>query len=241
MKRINLFLIAALSSLLIASCTQTPESDNATTSDAKEVSETSATDEVYTIDVPSTTLKWIGTKITAHHVGIFPVTGGKIYVKENNITGGEVNISTKDLKVTGPTGSDNSMNTKLQGHLISDDFFQTEKYPTAHFAITEITPFSGTAEAETNDNRQAEITEYKVLNPTHTISGNLTIKDVTKHITFPAFITFSDNSVEAKAKFNINRKNWNITYPGMPNDLIRDEVHIGFALKALKQPLSMND
>jgi len=241
MKRLNLLFLAVFISFLAASCTQAPESDTATTSDAKEVSENSATGEAYIVDVPSTTLKWIGTKITAHHVGVFPVTDGKVYVNGNHITGGEINISTKDLKVTGPEGSDSKTNLKLQGHLTAADFFETEKFPTARFSITEVKPFSGTANSETNDDRQAEITEYKVLNPTHTISGNLIIRDVTKHIEFPAFITFSDNSVEAKAKFNINRKDWNITYPGMPNDLIRDEVHIGFALKALKQTQAMID
>ncbi len=241
MKRLNLFLIAILTTFIVSSCTQAPKSDTATTSDAKEVTEASTTGDAFIVDIPSTTLKWIGTKITAHHVGTFPVTGGKVFVKDNNITGGEVNISTEDLKVTGPEDFDNKMNQKLQGHLISEDFFETAKYPSALFTITEVKAFSGTTETEANDTHQAEITEYKVLNPTHTISGNLTIKDVTKHITFPAFINISGNTVEAKAKFNINRKDWNIVYPGMPNDLIRDEVHIGFALKALKQNQSEND
>jgi polyisoprenoid-binding protein YceI len=66
------------------------------------------------------------------------------------------------------------------------------------------------------------------------ISGNLTLKGVTKNIEFPARITVSGNAAEAIAKFNIDRKEWGIVYAGKPDDLIRDAVHLGISIKAAK-------
>jgi hypothetical protein len=57
---------------------------------------------------------------------------------------------------------------------------------------------------------------------------------VTKNIEFPARITVSGNTAEAIAKFNIDRRDWNITYPGQPDDLIRDDIHLGISIKAVK-------
>jgi hypothetical protein len=34
--------------------------------------------------------------------------------------------------------------------------------------------------------------------------------------------------------FNIDRTQWNIVYPGKPDDLIRNEIHPGISLKASK-------
>ena len=95
-------------------------------------------------------------------------------------------------------------------------------------------PYTGNAIKDTVDPRQEEINKYKVTDPTHLVSGNLTLKGVTKNIEFPARITVSGNSAEAIAKFNIDRKDWGIVYPGKPDDLIRDAIHLGISIKAAK-------
>lgn len=152
-------------------------------------------------------------------------------VKDGNLTGGNFVMDMSALAVTGPKGSNAEANGKLQGHLRSGDFFDVATHPEATFVITGVKPFSGTVK-DTADPRQEEISKYKVSNPTHTVSGNLTIKGVTKSIEFPARITMSGSTAEAIAKFNIDRSQWNITYPGKPDDLIRNDVHLGIALKA---------
>lgn len=60
------------------------------------------------------------------------------------------------------------------------------------------------------------------------------MKGITKNIEFPTGITFNENSVEATAKFNINRKQWDIVYLGQPDDLVKDDIHLGILLKASK-------
>jgi len=55
---------------------------------------------------------------------------------------------------------------------------------------------------------------------------------VTKSVTFPARIELKDDGVQAEAEFAINRKDWGIVYPGMANDLIRDEVLMKLDIEA---------
>ena len=217
--------------MIFASCTQAPQSDEATTSEAKDVANAEGT--TLTVDPSASTVKWIGTKISGYHVGTIPVKSGSLIVSDGNITGGSFVLDMAGLAVTGPEGSKPESNAKLLGHMKTGDFFDVEKYPEARFELTSVSPFAGTVQDE-NDPRQEDISEYKIANPTHTVSGNLTIKDKTKNVEFPAQITVSDNSADARAKFNIDRKQWDISYAGQPDDLIKDQVHIGLSIKAGK-------
>jgi polyisoprenoid-binding protein YceI len=99
---------------------------------------------------------------------------------------------------------------RLTGHLKSPDFFDVEKFPVSTFSVTAI---EGTG-------------------PTNKITGNLEMHGVTKAISFPAAVQVADDAVTVKAVFAINRKQWNINYPGKPNDLIRDNVVVKLDLKA---------
>ena len=221
--------LLAAAMFLFAACADAPESDQAETTDAQEVTTTSGTS--FKVDTTASKVEWVATKVSAYHTGTLNVKSGEVMVQDGNITGGNFVLDMNSIVVSGPPGSDAKANEKLLGHLKSGDFFDVAANPEATFTITSVTPFSGTAK-DTADPRQESISKYKVTNPTHTVSGNLTIRGVTKNITFPAQITIAGNSASAIAKFNINRKDWDIVYPGKPDDLIRDEVHLGIALKA---------
>lgn len=235
MKHKNL-LLPAIALFFFTACTDAPDSDQATTSDQKEVTENTA-GETYMVDATASKIEWIGTKVSGHHSGTINIKSGELMVVSGNISGGSFVMEMNSISTTGPEGSKKEMDDKLTGHLKSADFFDVEKNPEATFVITSVTPFTGTLPAEQDDERQKDINEYKVTNPTHIVSGNLTIKGTTKNIEFPAKITVTENAVDAIAKFNIDRTLWNITYPGKPDDLIRNHIHMGIALKAVKQPL----
>jgi polyisoprenoid-binding protein YceI len=228
----KLFLAVSAVSFFIA-CTNAPDSDKAATGEAKEVSD-SATGEAWRVDTSASKVEWIGTKVSGYHSGVVPVKSGQLTVNNGNVTAGSFVLDMSNMTVTGPKGSKAEANAKLLGHLKSPDFFDVANNPEATFVLTGVRPYSGGAVADSADPRQEDISEYKVGNPTHTVSGNLTIKGVTKGIEFPARITMSGNSADAIAKFNIDRSQWNITYPGAPDDLIRNDIHLGIALKAAK-------
>ena len=87
------------------------------------------------------------------------------------------------------------------------------KFPKASFVTTEIKP-GGEKGA------------------THTVTGNLTLHGVSKSIQFPAKIADSPEAATLDSEFFLNRKDFQINYPGMANDLIRDEVVIKLAIRA---------
>ncbi len=102
-------------------------------------------------------------------------------------------------------------NERLTGHLKSADFFDVEKHPKATFESTAIAA---------NDDG------------TYTLTGNLELRGITKQISFPATIEIDDNGFSATAEFALNRMDFDIKYPGKPDDLIRDEVLIKLDLRS---------
>jgi len=228
------FLVVATSAVLVfVSCTNAPKSDEAKTTGAKEVN-TDKSGETWKVNVSESKIEWVATKVTGYHTGDVPVKSGEIYVKDGEVTGGRFIMDLANLHVTGPKTVDSARSKKLLGHLKSADFFDVEKNPEAVFELTDVKPYKGGTIKDTTDPRQEEISKYKVSNPTHLVSGNLTLKGITKNIEFPARITVSGNTAEAVAKFNIDRKDWNIIYPGQPDDLIRDAIHLGISIRAVK-------
>ena len=231
--KLKFFVLLMTASVTFFSCTNAPESDDAKTTDAKSVDSQKSGD-VWMLNVADSKIDWVGTKVSGYHVGTVPLKRGEIYVKNDEVTGGKFILDIANMQVVGPKGSDSSGNQKLLGHLKSADFFDVEKNPEGTFELTDVKRYKGGEIKDTTDPRQDEISKYKVANPTHTVSGNLTLRGVTKNIEFPARITVSGNAAEAIAKFNIDRKDWGIVYPGKPDDLIRDAIHLGISIKAAK-------
>ncbi|HEU4860931.1 MAG TPA: YceI family protein [Chitinophagaceae bacterium] len=229
----KIFAVLIAGSTAFFSCTNAPESDEAKTTDAKKV-DNDKTGETWKLNVSESQIEWVGTKVSGYHVGNVPLKSGDINVKNGEVTGGKFILDLANMQVVGPKGSDTASNKKLLGHLKSADFFDVEKNPEGTFELTDVRSYKGDAIKDTTDPRQEEINKYKVTDPTHTVSGNLTLKGVTKNIEFPARITVSGNNAEAIAKFNIDRKEWGIVYPGKPDDLIRDAIHLGISIKAAK-------
>lgn len=154
----------------------------------------------------SGTVGFVGAKITAKHEGTFGDYSGSISVVDESIEKSSVSVKI-DLK------SLSIEPEKLKGHLMSPDLFDVEKFPTAEFTSTKIEP--------------AEGGKYQV-------TGNLTLHGVTKSIAFPAAIALTKEGATVKTEFGINRKDFGIVYPGMPDDLIKDEVLIQLDLNAKK-------
>lgn len=218
MKKIS-FLLSVV--VLMAACNNAGKTDQATTTDTQVVSNTDGSS--YAID-STTTIQWTGSKPSGKHEGIFKINEGTLLVKNNSLSGGNFIINMQSL-----TNLDLAANAenkgKLEGHLKSPDFFDVEKYPTAKFEITSVEPY--TADSST-----------KLKDATHLIKGNLTLKDSTKNISFPAKITIDANTAVASADFNIDRTLWGINYkgPGNPEDwFISKEVNIKLAVSASKK------
>ena len=224
-------LLMMLALAVLAACSGAPESDEAQVGDAQEVQETSAEAATYNADLTASKVEWVGTKTTGRHNGTVNLSSGSLKVEGGNVVGGEFVMdmtSITDLDLEG------EWKEKLEGHLKSGDFFKVDEFPTATFVLTGAEATSEVI-AENPEENTAEIDQYKVTNPTHMISGNLTIRGITRGITFPAKVTMTDNGVTAIAKFNINRKDWDLKWEYPPGEaVLNNTIHLGINLVATK-------
>ncbi len=225
----NITLASALI-VLTTQCQEAPKSDNAKTTDATKIEEKTASNEL-DVDTQNSEVSWVGTKPTGKHDGIFKIKEGKIKLDAGKIVGGNIVIDMKTIEVKDLEKGKGKED--LEKHLASKDFFEVDKFPTAEFVIEKVVGY----EAPKNNVTEKKDAEYTLSDPTHTIIGNLTIKGETKSITFPAKVNIKDGKVEAKAKFNIERADWKLSYgsdKSLGDKFIKPTVHIGFSFVAGK-------
>ncbi|MBX3189200.1 MAG: YceI family protein [Labilithrix sp.] len=164
-----------------------------------------------TFDQSTSKVAWVGSKVTGKHDGGFSTFKGSVDVVDGDPEKSKVDVEIDAASITSDA-------EKLTGHLKSADFFDVEKHPKATFASTSI---------KKGGDKGAS----------HTVTGNLTIKGITKAVTFPATIQASADQSSVDADFAINRRDFSLNYAGMPNDLIRDDVVIKLTIRA-KKPTS---
>lgn len=131
-------------------------------------------------------------------------------------------LSTSQVTVTTQMDSFSTGNAQRDGHVKTGDFLDIEKYPTMTFVSTKITQ-TGDATAD--------------------ITGDLTIKDVTKSVTIPFEFTgtATDPYGNLRAGFEgtatINRNDWGITFNAALETggvLISEKVALEIEISAIK-------
>lgn len=208
-KQIGLFVAAAM----IAFACGKP-GDTVETTDAQEVA--AGEGQTLNLDLAASTVSWTGYKPAGKHFGKIPSTGGSLTVAGDQITGGSFTFDIPGLTIEDlEAGSEN--HGKLYGHLQSADFFDAANFPTATFEITGVQPFAATdviadKQEFATDNTPSADSALTPANPTHWISGNLTMRGTTKNIKFPAAVSIANGAVTAKAGFNIDRTQWGLMY-----------------------------
>ena len=205
MKSRSIFL--ALLVLTFAACQKSEISDKP----AAEVTETSAT--TATTDTAPATgatsranvtrekskIEWVAGKVTRDHNGSFKNFDGGI-----EYAGATPSNISFDIDLTSVETDD----PKLTAHLKTPDFFDVAKYPKATFTSTSLTPADPSAPAGT----------------THMLRGTLDLHGVKKEVVIPVKAEQTAEGVHATSEFTINRHDWGISYRGMADDLIRDNV-----------------
>ena len=197
--------------LLVSSCAN-PASDKpaAVTNEAAPVTASSPAvqGEKFAITPDSSEVKFVGSKVTGSHNGLFKKFSGAI-----DFTG---QTETSHVSITIDTDSLEADDPALTKHLKTADFFDVARFPQASFVSREIKP-GGEKGAN------------------HTVTGNLTLHGVTKSITFPATIAVSPEAITVDSTFSINRKDFGINYAGASDNLIRDDVVLTLKVRGVKQ------
>jgi polyisoprenoid-binding protein YceI len=226
MKHLKLFAFTAIISIAAFSC-KSPTGERATTGDAMTAAGIENY-EAYQVNLDESLVEWIGTKPTGQHNGTTKLSEGVLKINDGQIVGGKFTIDLTSIVVLDIT--DPETNAKLQGHLKSEDFFEVDTWPTAEFEIV-------TVDAKGDAAAQAETGVV----PTHTISGNLTMKGITKAISFDAQIETLEDVVSAKTvRFLIDRTNWSVNYgsnkifDNLRDNFIHDDMALTIKLVAEK-------
>lgn len=226
--------------LTVAACDNGTSGTEAETGEAQEVVEV-AEASTYTIDKTASKVIWNGRKPTGEHHGTIGVQDGNIQLQDNEVVGGTIAMDLQQIDVIDLEGEDKQ---KLTGHLQSADFFNVEEYPGAKFVITAVQPFEGSLSEDeipqdTQNNENYD--KYVLENPTHKVTGNLTLRDTTLSITIPAVIEVNENQVKAKSRFMIDRSKWNVNFMDETDPVARakdkfiyNQVNVGFDVVAQK-------
>ena len=157
-------------------------------------------------------VEWVGHKVLGKHTGEIRIKEGKLDFDGDQLLGGSFVI---DMSTISCTDLEGETAGKLIGHLSSPDFFDVANFPEATFDITKVIS-------------RGKAGDYKLI-------GDLTIKGITKSISFNTIVTDSSATAETK----IDRSEFNIRYgsgsffDNLGDNTIYDEFDIAVSL-ALK-------
>jgi polyisoprenoid-binding protein YceI len=136
------------------------------------------------VKTEESSVMWKAYKVTGSHTGVVQLTEGALSFVGDTLVGGNFIVDMSSLISTDLEGGSKD---KLEGHLKSDDFFGVSNHPTSTLVFTDIT--------STGKN------SYEVI-------GDLTIKGITKPVTFDVSIYGS----KATASVKVDRANYNVRY-----------------------------
>ena len=125
------------------------------------------------------------------------------------------------LEVTIQAASIDTRNADRDAHLKSNDFFDMERYPEIHFVSTAVAPVGDSA---------------------FRVTGDLTIKGITKSITFDLEHTgnatdpFGNERVGLEGSVTVNRKDWGVNWNAALEAggvLVSENVTLEFEVSAI--------
>ncbi len=136
------------------------------------------------VKTEESSVMWKAYKVTGSHSGLVQLTEGALTFDGDALVGGSFTVDMTSLIATDLEGDSKA---KLEGHLKSDDFFGIENHPNSTLVFTEV--------KATGKN-------------SYEVTGDLTIKGITKPITFDVSIYGS----KATASVKVDRANYNVRY-----------------------------
>ena len=161
----------------------------------------------YQVDASKSTIKWNGKKVTGEHTGQIKMKEGSFEMKNDQITKGKFVIDMSSITCTDLEGE---WNDKLIGHLKSDDFFNTDKFPEAKLVINTV---EGT-----------------------TANGEITIRNIVQPISFEFNIEENtEDKVVVSATLNVDRTKHEVAYGwSIDNAMLSNEFTMEVKLIATK-------
>ena len=136
-------------------------------------------------------------------------TGGDLKGLQGKITFDAKKLTTASFDVTTKVSTIDTDNEKRDEHLKEQDYFDAEKYPVIHIVSTSITP-------------GADLMHFN-------FKGKLTIKNVTKIISFPFTAQQKNGGAIFAGDFEIDRTDYNV---GKESSVMSNKVKISLSVFA---------
>ena len=173
----------------------------------------------FNVDPAATKMIWTGKKVTGQHHGTLNVSAGTVGWGQDGLTAANVTI---DMTSLTNTDLDKDYAPRLENHLKSADFFNTEVFKTAQFKSTRVERIAG-----------AEVGQ-----PNYRVTGDLTIKGITKPVTFDVLAWQEKRGVRAAGTMTFDRTLYDVQYrsgkffDALGDKMIEDMVPLTFDLMA---------
>lgn len=198
---------------LCAACSSEPEKKHAEAvvappqmATSKTADSTPARGRAYSFSQADSAVSFVAAKVTRSHHGFFGAFQGYIDLVDEN-----PEVSSVRLEIQMP--SIQTDEPQLTSHLKTPELLDVAKFPKASFVSTAIAKSAGGPEG-------------------HLVTGDFELHGVRRSIQFPVEIRIRGGGVEADGEFSFKRQDFGITYPGMPDDLIKDDVVIKLKIRA---------
>ena len=172
----------------------------------------------YRVDATASSITWHATKVTGEHMGTVDVTNGYLSMTDGELVAANVIANMETIRCTDLEGE---WGDKLVGHLNSDDFFNVTEHKTSSFTLRNIE-----ALAETEGDA------------THTVTGDFTIRGITKSVTFDAKVADNNGKLSIEGSVVLDRAQFEVKYgsgsffDNLGDNLIHDNFTVGFNLVA---------
>ncbi len=172
-------------------------------------------DGVYELDTDTSVVCWTGRNLFNHHQGTVKLAGGRIEVQNGALKAARFTLDMN--RIVCEDLVDTAYNALLIRHLRDDDFFAVDRFPTAEFVCEHAKPLLACTPGT----------------PNYTLHGTMTLRGVTKPLSFPAVIAAADaDHLTGQAQFEIDRTQFGSHYGSgrlfafLGKHVVNDHVHL---------------
>ncbi len=187
------------------------------------LSDSSDVDSSYKVDVETSLVRWTGRNLFNHHNGTVKLAGGRIEIEQGALKAASFTLDMNSIACEDLV--DTAYNAKLIRHLRDDDFFAVDRFPTAEFICEHAEPLPSCTPGT----------------PNYTLHGAMTLRGVTKPLSFPAVIAAADvDHLTGQAQFELDRTQFGSHYGSgklfafLGKHVVNDHIHLHIKLHAVR-------
>lgn len=180
-------------------------------------------DGVFEVSTDTSMVRWTGRNLFNHHHGTLKLAGGCIEIEQGVLKAARFTLDMNSIACEDLV--DTAYNAMLIRHLRDDDFFAVDRFPTAEFVCDHADPLPACTDGT----------------PNYQLHGQLTLRGVTKPLSFPAVIAAADGDhLTGQAQFELDRTQFGSQYGSgklfafLGKHVVNDHIHLHIKLHATR-------